>query len=149
MRLRIQSLASLSGLRIWRCRELWCRPAATALIRPLAWELPYVVGVALKSQKKKKSSLSSEEGRTPGGQGVLQGLNENGELAAGPLTMEQDGGRRWGKPLLVGGMALGGTDSMQLAIREQSSVRRSGLTDSRVKSREMTTGAIQGAVEMP
>ena len=27
---------------------LWCRPAATALIRPLAWELSYAVGVALK-----------------------------------------------------------------------------------------------------
>ena len=27
---------------------LWCRLAATALIRPLAWEPPYAVGVALK-----------------------------------------------------------------------------------------------------
>ena len=25
MRLQVQSLASLSGLRIQRCRELWCR----------------------------------------------------------------------------------------------------------------------------
>ena len=33
---------------------LWCRPAATALIRPLAWEPPYTAGVALKRQKKKK-----------------------------------------------------------------------------------------------
>ena len=32
---------------------LWCRPAATALIRPLAWEPPYVAGVALKSKKEK------------------------------------------------------------------------------------------------
>ena len=53
MRLWVQSLASLSGLRIWLCRELWCRsqirlrsgvlwlwcrPAAIAPIRPLAWE---------------------------------------------------------------------------------------------------------------
>ena len=30
---------------------LWCRPAATAPIRPLAWEPPYAVGAALKSQK--------------------------------------------------------------------------------------------------
>ena len=29
---------------------LWCRPAAAALIRPLAWELPYAAGVALKSK---------------------------------------------------------------------------------------------------
>ena len=33
---------------------LWCRPAAAALIRPLTWEPPYVAGVALKRQKKKK-----------------------------------------------------------------------------------------------
>jgi len=34
---------------------LWCRPEATALIRPLAWEPPYAAGVALKREKKKKS----------------------------------------------------------------------------------------------
>jgi len=31
---------------------LWCRLAAIALTLPLAWELPYAVGVALKRQKK-------------------------------------------------------------------------------------------------
>ena len=31
---------------------LW--PAATARIRPLAWEPPYAAGAALKRQKKKK-----------------------------------------------------------------------------------------------
>ena len=59
----------LSGLRIWCCCELWCRVAdtiwiwhccgsgvgqATAPIRPLAWEPPCAVGVALKRQKTKK-----------------------------------------------------------------------------------------------
>ena len=70
--IRLGTMASLSGLRIRRCRGcgvgrrqgsdpallwLWRRPAATAPIRPLAWELPYAVGVALektKRQKKKK-----------------------------------------------------------------------------------------------
>ena len=33
---------------------LWHRHAATAPIRPLAWEPPYATGAALKSQKKKK-----------------------------------------------------------------------------------------------
>ena len=33
---------------------LWCRPAAVALTRPLAWEPPYASVAALKSQKKKK-----------------------------------------------------------------------------------------------
>ena len=37
------------------CRELWCRPAATALIQALAWELSCVAGAALKRPKKKKS----------------------------------------------------------------------------------------------
>ena len=29
---------------------LWCRPAAVALIGPLAWEPPYAAGAALKSK---------------------------------------------------------------------------------------------------
>ena len=35
---------------------LWlgCRPAATTLIQPLAWEPPYAAGVALKRQKEKR-----------------------------------------------------------------------------------------------
>ena len=33
---------------------LWCWPAATALIRPLAWEPPYATGAALEEKKKKK-----------------------------------------------------------------------------------------------
>ena len=33
---------------------LWCRPAATTLIRPLAWEPPYAMGAALNSKKRKK-----------------------------------------------------------------------------------------------
>ena len=67
MRLLVQSLALLSGLRIhhshelccWlqtRCLDpmslwLWYKPAAAALIRPLAWDLPYVTGSALKSKQ--------------------------------------------------------------------------------------------------
>ena len=31
---------------------LWLKPTATALIRPLAWEPPYAVGVALKKDKR-------------------------------------------------------------------------------------------------
>ena len=52
--LQVQSLALLSGLRIWRSRELWCRLAAVALIRPLAWEPPYAAGVALEKTKRQK-----------------------------------------------------------------------------------------------
>ena len=33
---------------------LWRRPAATAVIQPLAWELPYAASMALKKKKKKR-----------------------------------------------------------------------------------------------
>ena len=33
--------------------RLWHRLAAAASIQPLAWELPYAMGAALKSKKKK------------------------------------------------------------------------------------------------
>ena len=52
-------LCSLSGLRIWHRRELWSRPAATALIRPLSWDPPYAVGAALEKDKKKKKKRTS------------------------------------------------------------------------------------------
>ena len=69
MRFRVQSLASLSGLRIQHCHELWCGSqtqlgshvavaVATALIQPLAWEPPYAVGVALKRTKRQKKKKS-------------------------------------------------------------------------------------------
>ena len=38
---------------------LWYRPAATAPIRPLAWEPPHAAGAALKRQKDKKKFLFS------------------------------------------------------------------------------------------
>ena len=68
MRMRVQSLASLRVLRIcvavscgvgrrWglglTLLWLWCRPAAAALIWPLAWELPCAADAALKIQKNK------------------------------------------------------------------------------------------------
>ena len=71
-RLWVQSLASLSGLRIWRYCELWCsrrrsldpvllwlwcRPAAVAPIGSLAWEPLYVTGAALKTKKSPNSQL--------------------------------------------------------------------------------------------
>ena len=36
---------------------LWCRPAATALIRPLAWEPPYAAGAALEKTKNNKNKV--------------------------------------------------------------------------------------------
>ena len=36
---------------------LWRKLAATALIRPLAWEPPYVAGAAIKKKKKKPKKI--------------------------------------------------------------------------------------------
>ena len=76
MRLWVRSLVSFTGLRIRRCRELWCRlqtgsdlvllwlwcrPAAAAPIQPLTWELPYAMGAALKRQKKTKKNPAKQK----------------------------------------------------------------------------------------
>ena len=58
MRLWVQSLASLSGLTIWCCHELWYRLAAVAPITLLAWESPYAMGVALKKKKEEEDEVS-------------------------------------------------------------------------------------------
>ena len=39
---------------------LWCRPAATAPIRTLAWEIPYAVGVAPEKDKNNNNSNNSK-----------------------------------------------------------------------------------------
>ena len=51
---------------------------ATALIGPLAWELPYSAGAALNSKKKKKKKKrkkKSLEGRKVGEHGVVNAWN--------------------------------------------------------------------------
>ena len=79
MRLQVQHLDLLSGLRIWHCCELWyigcrfgldpmllrlqCGLAATILIWPLAWESPYIVGVALKKTTTTKTKQSKKDCR--------------------------------------------------------------------------------------
>ena len=41
-------------------QRLWCRMAFAALIQPLACELPYAVGVALKSKKIKNKKYKAK-----------------------------------------------------------------------------------------
>ena len=75
LRLWVQSLAPLSGLRIQHCCELWCglqtrlgscvavavaRLVATAPIRSLTWEPPYALEAALKKDKKIKKIKTTE-----------------------------------------------------------------------------------------
>ena len=46
---------------------LWCRPAAAALIRPLAWEPPCAAGEALKSKKQTKQNKTKQKKPYQGG----------------------------------------------------------------------------------
>ena len=63
MKTEVQALALLSGLRIRHCCEWWRRPAATALIRPLAWEPPQAAGAALKRPKEKEKERKKVENK--------------------------------------------------------------------------------------
>ena len=40
---------------------LWRRPAATALIQPLAWEPPYAIGAAQEMAKKQKQTNKQQQ----------------------------------------------------------------------------------------
>ena len=42
---------------------LWCRLAAAALIGPLAWELPYAAGLALKKKKSEAGERNRKQRR--------------------------------------------------------------------------------------
>ena len=67
---------SIPGLTQWvkypALLWLWCRPAATTLIQPLAWEPPYAVGVALK--KKRDIGWVVSSGVLPGAGGSASKL---------------------------------------------------------------------------
>ena len=82
MKMWVQSLALLSGLRIRYCLSLgrssdlallflWPRLAVAVPIQPLAWELPYAVGGALKKKKKKKVLLRFKENELLGQRKLL------------------------------------------------------------------------------
>ena len=55
----LEDAGSISGLRIWHCSGCGTGQQLQLQFRPLAWELPYAVGVALKKAKKKKKSDKS------------------------------------------------------------------------------------------
>ena len=79
LRMQVQSLALLSGLRIWPCLKLqrrsqmwldvallwlWHRRTAAALIQPLAWKHPYATGMALKRKKERNKEISQADNQT-------------------------------------------------------------------------------------
>ena len=64
---------------------LWCRPAAAAPIRPLAWEPPYATEVALEKAKKTKTKTKTKKTKLLIGVPVmtqwLKNLTRNHEVA--------------------------------------------------------------------
>ena len=59
MRYTVVHICGLDPVLLW----LWRRPAATALIQLLAWELQYAMGVALKSKNKERNKLTNMANR--------------------------------------------------------------------------------------
>ena len=60
---------------------LWSKNTATVPSQPLAWELPYATGVALKRQKKNRHGVGEREAKTKGGR----------EEAVGKVRCDQRG----------------------------------------------------------
>ena len=48
------SSTAIAIITVFALLLLWCRLVAVALIRPLAWELPYALGAALEMAKRQK-----------------------------------------------------------------------------------------------
>ena len=77
---------------------LWRRPAATALIGPLAWEPPYAAGAAQEMAKKTKKKKPSRRPNSPRLQAVLQSHSHQDNVVLDPKQkdrpMEQNRERR-------------------------------------------------------
>ena len=67
--------------RIPRCMRLWCRPAATAPIGPLAWEPLCAAGAALKKERKEKKKKERERERKK--QAQIQRTNQWSVVTSG------------------------------------------------------------------
>jgi len=66
---------SLAPVLLW----LWRRPAAIALIGPLAWEPPYAAGVAIEKIKTKQNKNKNKERLCLGKQGCIS-TSEPGDI---------------------------------------------------------------------
>ena len=60
---------------------LWHRLAATALIRPLAWEPPYAADATLKKKKKKKKKTTTKNPKICNAQATISRLKDPFQLA--------------------------------------------------------------------
>ena len=58
---------------------LWCRSVAAVLIRPLAWELPYAAGAALKRPEKKKKRINHKANQKSSNSKTMAFFNKLGK----------------------------------------------------------------------
>ena len=58
---------------------LWCKPAAAAPIQPLAWKLPYAMGVALKIHKQTNKQTPQKTKNQQNGKERQRGTAKEGE----------------------------------------------------------------------
>ena len=99
---------------------LWCRRAATALIRPLAWEPPHAEGAAqeMAKRQKKKNKLSRTVG-IHGVQGVrTQAVGEESSVGSWGLGC-QVGEQNGREEVLVPGQGRSPLPYLQLTCRTQ------------------------------
>ena len=82
--MQIRSLACAQWVKDPMLLWLWCRPAAEAPIRPLAWEPPYATGVALKRQKKKKKEKRKKVKKRKYVFQEITSVMENNKADSGP-----------------------------------------------------------------
>ena len=68
--MRVQSLASLSGLRIWSCCKLGIDHSCSSDSIP-GWELPYATGVPCKEKEKKKKRKKEKKFTGMGASGLV------------------------------------------------------------------------------
>ena len=80
---------------------LWCKPAAAAPIRCLAWELPYAEGVAVKKKRKKKNFFFAFFLRAlPTAYGSSEAKGGIRARAAGPRHSHRNSGSKLNLPQL-------------------------------------------------
>ena len=74
---------SLDPALLW----LWCRPAAATLIQPLAWEISHAAGAAVKRNKAKEKTQTSQQNARYVCPGSLDVISPSGRPPA-PITMK-------------------------------------------------------------